>query len=328
MKQQRKRGYKKESMKKHRLIIILSAVISSQMAMEIDQGLLNNYLFRAIAARDAQEANYWIEQGADVNATTRDEETPLMIAATNNDLAMIEALLKNDADINACSTGDFAATPLIRAAENGNFEIVQIFLNHSADINAKGAFDLTPLHAAAKNGHAAAVKLLIEHGAQLDAHAFFYSQQDTPLTMAVLSENENENTILTLLSTLSNADAQKIRDDIRGLIGVRYAQPLLPKDIRILITQRLIDKHVEEHMEKIRRMITDTLASRDQSDIKGNPKNIALIDLTNPESVKKIRKTITNNIKQILLGAPKIKSEHTANEPANKKMRVNQNDKE
>ena len=85
--------------------------------------------------RDITAADLLIRAGANVKAATRDGATPLSLASTNGDAAMIAALVKAGADPNEpLPTGK---TNLMLAARNGNPDALKALLDGGANINAK-----------------------------------------------------------------------------------------------------------------------------------------------------------------------------------------------
>ncbi len=87
-------------------------------------------------------------------------ETPLMLAAFHNQLAVCEVLIERDASVNRKGW-----TPLHYAATKGNIAIMRLLLQENAYIDAESPNGTTPLMMAAFYGSPLAVKLLLEEGA-------------------------------------------------------------------------------------------------------------------------------------------------------------------
>jgi len=110
---------------------------------------------------------------ARIRATGNDSETiyatgkeqALIDAAARNDLAAVDALLKEEVNVNA--QDERGARPLIHAARNGAVEMVRVMLDAGAAPNVKGG-GFTPLTAAALNGHTQVVALLLKAHAMVD----------------------------------------------------------------------------------------------------------------------------------------------------------------
>ena len=96
----------------------------------------------------------------DVEARTKEDESPLMLAALKGHREMAEKLVAKGADVN--KTG---WAPLHYAATHGHIEIIRLLLEHHAYIDAESPNGSTPLMMAAGYGTASAVKLLLEEGA-------------------------------------------------------------------------------------------------------------------------------------------------------------------
>jgi uncharacterized protein len=118
----------------------------------------------AVREDDLDTADLLIRAGANVKAANRFGATPLSLAATNGNAAMIEKLLKAGEDANAVvsETGD---TVLMLAARTGKPDAVAMLLNHGADVNKTNATGQTALMWAAAERNSAAVQVLIDHKA-------------------------------------------------------------------------------------------------------------------------------------------------------------------
>jgi ankyrin repeat protein len=135
-----------------------------------------------------------IARGANVNAKeARNGQSALMWAVEQKHLAAARALIEHGADMRARSDGGF--TPLLFAAQQGDLGLVQLLLAAGADVNEATppptyveAFDTyalktrptlarpsappggtTPLLMAAASGHEAVAIFLLEHGADPNA---------------------------------------------------------------------------------------------------------------------------------------------------------------
>lgn len=95
-----------------------------------------------------------------VNVETRTGETPLMLAAIQNQIELCQVLIDRGADVNRQGW-----TPLHYAATRGHREVMRLLLEHDAYIDSETAQGVTPLMMAARYGSPLSVKLLLEEGA-------------------------------------------------------------------------------------------------------------------------------------------------------------------
>jgi ankyrin repeat protein len=109
-----------------------------------------------------------LKQGADVNAPQGDGTTALHWAALRNDLTLTELLLGASADVNA-KTRLGEMTPLFMAAKNGNAEIIKALLNAGADAKSVSTTGTTTLMLAAAAGSSGAVQALLSAGVSVNA---------------------------------------------------------------------------------------------------------------------------------------------------------------
>ena len=95
-----------------------------------------------------------------VNVQNQLGETPLMLAAINNQLDLAKVLIARGADVNREGW-----TPLHYAATKGHREMMRLLLENDAYIDSESANGTTPLMMAAFSTSPLAVKLLLEEGA-------------------------------------------------------------------------------------------------------------------------------------------------------------------
>ncbi|EAX88437.1 ankyrin repeat protein, putative [Trichomonas vaginalis G3] len=110
---------------------------------------------------------YFISNGADINAKDKYGCTPLHYTASNNWKETAEILISNGADINA--EGKYGCTPLHYTASNNSKETAEILISNGADINAKTEIGFTPLHLAARENSKETAEILISNGADINA---------------------------------------------------------------------------------------------------------------------------------------------------------------
>lgn len=111
------------------------------------------------------------------------ESIPLVGAARKGDVAMMESLVQDGADINQAEYGH---TPLYGAAQRGNAEAVKYLIEEGADTEL-GPFNSTPLTVALKEGHRDIVDALVQGGANVNKSlyqitTFFLSSPDSGST--------------------------------------------------------------------------------------------------------------------------------------------------
>lgn len=119
---------------------------------------LSEELLNVAKKGDAAAVKSLLAKGADVNAKTRYNQTPLMFAAQQGHIEIVKTLLEAGADLNVTDTFYKSVTALSAAADKGHVEIVKLLLE-------KGAKDKeTVLFVGAQEGRAAVVKVALDMG--------------------------------------------------------------------------------------------------------------------------------------------------------------------
>ncbi len=139
----------------------------------------------AIAARAAalEVMRFLISSGADVNARTPVNETPIMLAAFFFDevrgersFDRHERAVRLLAESGAQLENDYYYTPLAYAAYQGNERVVRYLLERGAKVNGAaqqgGTYANTPLMMAAIQGHERIVRMLLAAGADADVRVY------------------------------------------------------------------------------------------------------------------------------------------------------------
>jgi ankyrin repeat protein len=113
-------------------------------------------------------ATHLIEAGADVNATSKQGVTPLMGAAMNGHADLVTLLATKNTNLDQLSEMQYSENALHLAARNGHTAVIEALLKAGADVNALEGTHSTALMYAAYRGHLDAVELLIKQGAELN----------------------------------------------------------------------------------------------------------------------------------------------------------------
>ncbi len=119
----------------------------------------NEELFEALSNGNTEKAKALLDEGANVNATSKGRGTVLHGAALKGQSDLVELLVKRGAAVNA-KDDKYGATPLHLAAYKGHRTVVQILLLAGADVHAKDKEGDTPLDNALSGGHRDVAELI------------------------------------------------------------------------------------------------------------------------------------------------------------------------
>ena len=150
-----------------------------------------------------------LENGADINALTNYNSTPLMVASRSCDVNVIKFFL-NHGSKNDGRALHFACE---RAAQ---LDIMLCLIGNGADVNARGTGDCTPLMTASRSGHVDKINVLINHGANLHLQD---DNGDTAMHYAVCSGSSGSNSLMALIA----AGASQLMCNKQGLTPLLLA---------------------------------------------------------------------------------------------------------
>ena len=132
-------------------------------------------------------------RGANVNGVDSLDYSPLLLALTTsraeNMLDIVELLCEFGANVNYSSGVFFGETPLHFAAMHNNYALIELLVRFNANAHARNFAGYTPLHFAAQNGNEASAKALFLCGADLNARESYCGY--TPLHLAVIGQFEH-----------------------------------------------------------------------------------------------------------------------------------------
>ena len=134
-----------------------------------------------------------LKKGANVNEAQGDGSTAMHWAAFNDDLETAKLLIRAGAKVNV-TTREGGITPLFMACTNGNAAMIEALLQAGAGANSKKTNGTTALMLAATSGSAGAVKMLLDHGAVVNAKESVHGQ-----TALMFAASLNRDAVVALL---------------------------------------------------------------------------------------------------------------------------------
>lgn len=148
----------------------------------ISQKAIDMALIEACYRGSPMKIRQLLEEGANVTATTNDNESALSKACAWAKLRIVELLIRYGVNVETLGTYSIAV-----AVRHGNYLIVESLIKARANIHASVDIDgWFPLHHAVRNGDLQSTRLLLEAGA--DANSWLGEQGDT-LSLAAMDDN-------------------------------------------------------------------------------------------------------------------------------------------
>lgn len=121
----------------------------------------------------------------------------LLYAVYTGKPRVVKRLLEEGADIETCGNDGF--TPLHVAVTEEQLAIIIILIRNGANMDARDKWGLTPLHHAAGEGKTQVVLMLVGWGAEVDARD---NEGNTPLHSAVLGDGLGVEDIVAVIKVL------------------------------------------------------------------------------------------------------------------------------
>ncbi|KAI8773698.1 poly [ADP-ribose] polymerase tankyrase-like [Biomphalaria glabrata] len=185
----------------------------------------------------SEVAEILLKFGANVNAklsVSQNQLSPLMTAAAQGDLKMVQLLVKNGADVEQKDRMERRA--VIHACMNGSTNVLSYLLNIGASAEHPDSSGNSPLHYAAAYGWYFTAKLLLEAGVDPNANNMW---KLTPVNVAYLKSQVG---IVQLLLNHDKVDINFADDNGKTLIfhacESDLLQPDLVEQIKYIIEQK------------------------------------------------------------------------------------------
>lgn len=123
-------------------------------------------LWRSAAGGDTEQVQHLLDEGANINSTSGDDNTtPLMEAAKNNHLKTVQLLVERGAKLETYCA--FGSTALVYASRHADLPLIQHLVQSGAKINNQKGDSYTALMFAANSNKPEVVQWLIDQGANL-----------------------------------------------------------------------------------------------------------------------------------------------------------------
>lgn len=140
-------------------------------------------LHHAVATNNMELLELLLEKGADVNAISECNETPLLVAISYNHQDMIKRLLR-EPSVKLSMENIHGRTVLHKAVELGDLDLVKLLLQHNVEVGVVNSSWESPLHLACESGNVEICQELLKNGALIEAPSRTYPSM-TPLMTAV-----------------------------------------------------------------------------------------------------------------------------------------------
>ncbi|KAH6605164.1 ankyrin repeat [Trichoderma cornu-damae] len=126
---------------------------------------IDDLLFEAAAENgDTDLMALLFENGADAHAADPQAFTPLLLAASSNNMDAVRMLVTQH-KVDCARRDYYRSSALHYAVQNGNFDMARLLLENGAQTDVEDMAGYSPLSIAAEQGAVEILKLLLRHGA-------------------------------------------------------------------------------------------------------------------------------------------------------------------
>jgi len=168
----------------------------------------NTPLMWAVYYGDIDIVTYLISKGADINATDKYRDEPLLMwGVKKGRLNITKLLISKGANVNL--SDKYGETALMDSARYGYYEIAALLIKNSASVTAKSENGDTALILAASAGDRKIVELLVSEGADINAVNF----EDGKSSLAKASEKGYDDIVKFLETKAVKEGAPMKRDE-------------------------------------------------------------------------------------------------------------------
>ncbi|XP_069006024.1 CARD- and ANK-domain containing inflammasome adapter protein [Embiotoca jacksoni] len=178
----------------------------------VSEEALGSALFSAVTQNQDAVVTALIDSGADVNICDKQGHTPLLLSAELGHTQVFRALVEKQAKQGATLTDLSSALHL--SVHGGSLIIVQTLLEKGLDPNITGPKALTPLHLAVQGNRPDLVGLLLKAGAEVNA-----ADQDGLTPLHIASQLGHADTVIQLIQGKANHRVK----DMQGRTALHWA---------------------------------------------------------------------------------------------------------
>uniref|UniRef100_A0A3P8U1T2 Kinase D interacting substrate 220 n=1 Tax=Amphiprion percula TaxID=161767 RepID=A0A3P8U1T2_AMPPE len=165
-----------------------------------------------------------IRRGANVNLDDVDCWTALISAAKEGHIEVVRELLENNANLEHRDMGGWTA--LMWAAYKGRTDVAQLLLEKGANPNITGQYSVYPIIWAAGRGHAEIVHLLLQHGAKVNCSDKYGT---TPLIWA--ARKGHYESVMHLLANGADVDQEGANSMTALIVAVKGGYTEVVKEL-------------------------------------------------------------------------------------------------